>query len=80
MREATSPPFSLAARERQREAFFFRPRPFFFDLDLFFPHFPSLFLHTTPLQVAADSKFVDLGADSLDTVEIMMALEVRFFR
>jgi len=28
-------------------------------------------------QVAADSKFVDLGADSLDTVEIMMALEVR---
>lgn len=25
-------------------------------------------------QVAADSKFVDLGADSLDTVEIMMAL------
>lgn len=29
----------------------------------------------TPLQVAADSKFADLGADSLDTVEIMMALE-----
>lgn len=29
-------------------------------------------------KVAADSKFVDLGADSLDTVEIMMALEERF--
>ncbi|KAL4534737.1 hypothetical protein Ndes2526B_g05664 [Nannochloris sp. 'desiccata'] len=28
--------------------------------------------------VAADSKFVDLGADSLDTVEIMMALEEKF--
>ena len=28
--------------------------------------------------VAADSKFVDLGADSLDTVEIMMALEEQF--
>ncbi len=30
------------------------------------------------LQVQADSKFVDLGADSLDTVEIMMALEEKF--
>jgi len=30
------------------------------------------------LQVAAESKFVDLGADSLDTVEIMMALEEKF--
>eukprot|EP00959_Pyramimonas_sp_CCMP1952_P421589 8831960-Pyramimonas_sp.AAC.1 len=30
------------------------------------------------LQVAADAKFVDLGADSLDTVEIMMALEEQF--
>lgn len=29
----------------------------------------------TCLQVTAESKFVDLGADSLDTVEIMMALE-----
>lgn len=29
-------------------------------------------------QVAAESKFVDLGADSLDTVEIMMALEEKF--
>jgi len=29
-------------------------------------------------KVAADAKFVDLGADSLDTVEIMMALEERF--
>ncbi|KAJ9505435.1 hypothetical protein QJQ45_024824, partial [Haematococcus lacustris] len=29
-------------------------------------------------KVAADSKFVDLGADSLDTVEIMMALEEKF--
>merc|ERR1711990_187385 len=28
--------------------------------------------------VAAGSKFVDLGADSLDTVEIMMALEEQF--
>jgi acyl carrier protein len=41
------------------------------------------FLLTLPprisfLQVAADSKFVDLGADSLDTVEIMMALEEKF--
>jgi len=31
-----------------------------------------------PLQVTAESKFVDLGADSLDTVEIMMALEEKF--
>lgn len=30
------------------------------------------------MQVAADAKFVDLGADSLDTVEIMMALEEKF--
>jgi acyl carrier protein len=29
-------------------------------------------------KVAADAKFVDLGADSLDTVEIMMALEEKF--
>lgn len=28
--------------------------------------------------VKPDSKFVDLGADSLDTVEIMMALEEKF--
>lgn len=28
--------------------------------------------------VQPDSKFVDLGADSLDTVEIMMALEEKF--
>jgi len=28
--------------------------------------------------IQADSKFVDLGADSLDTVEIMMALEEKF--
>lgn len=30
------------------------------------------------LQVTAEAKFVDLGADSLDTVEIMMALEEKF--
>lgn len=29
-------------------------------------------------KVLAESKFVDLGADSLDTVEIMMALEEKF--
>jgi len=29
-------------------------------------------------KVGADAKFVDLGADSLDTVEIMMALEEKF--
>ena len=29
-------------------------------------------------QVNADAKFADLGADSLDTVEIMMALEEKF--
>ena len=29
-------------------------------------------------KVAPDAKFVDLGADSLDTVEIMMALEEKF--
>ncbi|EYU27403.1 hypothetical protein MIMGU_mgv1a026851mg, partial [Erythranthe guttata] len=28
--------------------------------------------------VAPETKFVDLGADSLDTVEIMMALEEKF--
>lgn len=35
-------------------------------------------LGTTLDKVAAESKFVDLGADSLDTVEIMMALEEKF--
>ncbi|CAI5940555.1 unnamed protein product [Closterium sp. NIES-65] len=29
-------------------------------------------------KITADAKFVDLGADSLDTVEIMMALEEQF--
>ena len=29
-------------------------------------------------KVGAEAKFVDLGADSLDTVEIMMALEEQF--
>jgi len=29
-------------------------------------------------QVTADAKFTDLGADSLDTVEVMMALEEKF--
>merc|ERR1719265_347810 len=29
-------------------------------------------------KVAPDAKFIDLGADSLDTVEIMMALEEKF--
>ena len=29
-------------------------------------------------EVGPDAKFVDLGADSLDTVEIMMALEEKF--
>jgi acyl carrier protein len=29
-------------------------------------------------KVTPDAKFVDLGADSLDTVEIMMALEEEF--
>lgn len=29
-------------------------------------------------KVTPDAKFVDLGADSLDTVEIMMALEEKF--
>jgi len=35
-------------------------------------------LGTTLDKVSAESKFVDLGADSLDTVEIMMALEEKF--
>eukprot|EP00898_Chlorokybus_atmophyticus_P001507 jgi/Chlat1/2357/Chrsp17S02629 len=35
-------------------------------------------LGTDLAKVAPDSKFVDLGADSLDTVEIMMALEEQF--
>ena len=35
-------------------------------------------LGTDSDKVGADSKFVDLGADSLDTVEIMMALEEEF--
>ena len=35
-------------------------------------------LGTTLEKVTAESKFVDLGADSLDTVEIMMALEEKF--
>lgn len=35
-------------------------------------------LGTELAKVAPDSKFVDLGADSLDTVEIMMALEEKF--
>jgi acyl carrier protein len=35
-------------------------------------------LGTDVAEVKAESKFVDLGADSLDTVEIMMALEEKF--
>ena len=35
-------------------------------------------LGTDLAKVEPDSKFVDLGADSLDTVEIMMALEEKF--
>ena len=35
-------------------------------------------LGTDLAKVTPDSKFVDLGADSLDTVEIMMALEEKF--
>ncbi|GIL77987.1 hypothetical protein Vretimale_7385 [Volvox reticuliferus] len=35
-------------------------------------------LGTEVAKIQAESKFVDLGADSLDTVEIMMALEERF--
>ena len=35
-------------------------------------------LGTEVSEVKPDSKFVDLGADSLDTVEIMMALEEKF--
>ncbi|DBB14872.1 TPA: hypothetical protein ACH3X3_004475 [Trebouxia sp. C0006] len=35
-------------------------------------------LGTDQDKVQAASKFVDLGADSLDTVEIMMALEEKF--
>eukprot|EP00899_Mesostigma_viride_P004719 jgi/Mesvir1/14248/Mv09684-RA.1 len=35
-------------------------------------------LGTEVEKVTAESKFVDLGADSLDTVEIMMALEEQF--
>lgn len=31
-----------------------------------------------PDKITRDAKFVDLGADSLDTVEIMMALEEQF--
>ena len=31
-----------------------------------------------PEKITPDAKFVDLGADSLDTVEIMMALEEKF--
>ena len=35
-------------------------------------------LGTDLAKVSPESKFVDLGADSLDTVEIMMALEEKF--
>jgi len=35
-------------------------------------------LGTELAEVKPESKFVDLGADSLDTVEIMMALEEKF--
>mmetsp|Transcript_24021 Transcript_24021/g.75237 ORF Transcript_24021/g.75237 Transcript_24021/m.75237 type:complete len:126 (-) Transcript_24021:82-459(-) len=35
-------------------------------------------LGTDVEKVGPDAKFVDLGADSLDTVEIMMALEEQF--
>ena len=38
---------------------------------------PLSFL-TFSFQVGPDAKFADLGADSLDTVEIMMALEEKF--
>ena len=35
-------------------------------------------LGTDVEKIGSDAKFVDLGADSLDTVEIMMALEEEF--
>ncbi|MDB9742075.1 acyl carrier protein [Akkermansiaceae bacterium] len=36
-------------------------------------------LNVTPDQVTADAKFIDdLGADSLDTVELVMAFEEEF--
>jgi acyl carrier protein len=35
-------------------------------------------LSLDPEEVTADAKFVDLGADSLDTVEMAMALEEEF--
>ena len=35
-------------------------------------------LGTDVEKIGSDVKFVDLGADSLDTVEIMMALEEEF--
>ena len=36
-------------------------------------------LNVTPDQVSTDSKFIDdLGADSLDTVELVMAFEEEF--
>ena len=36
-------------------------------------------LNVTPEQVTADAKFIDdLGADSLDTVELVMAFEEEF--
>jgi len=36
-------------------------------------------LNVTPDQVATDAKFIDdLGADSLDTVELVMAFEEEF--
>lgn len=41
------------------------------------PHSPSFSLPPST-QVGPDAKFADLGADSLDTVEIMMALEEKF--
>ena len=38
-------------------------------------------LHVQPDQVAPDAKFIeDLGADSLDQVELVMALEEEFGR
>jgi acyl carrier protein len=54
--------------------------PFGVDWDIsgHFDHCSPSTMSFTLLQVAADSKFVDLGADSLDTVEIMMALEEKF--
>lgn len=65
------PPAALRRRSRVAECCAWRPCPCS-------PLLTPVIKSQSHPQVAPDAKFADLGADSLDTVEIMMALEEKF--